>query len=176
MKKEILLEENKDRFVLFPIKYPKIWEMLIEGKEKVYFAISAGSAHNHPDRETIEAIRQAALDAGVKAEIYPTNLCQGCVDQLDIPEWDCDEWTEVLDKGVKYKERNADLRTMVKQNRSETYKDWEPESSGKKSPKSIAAYALDFDLTTGESKVYKGLSHYVANPYPACSKDQCRYR
>ena len=27
MKKEILLEENKERFVLFPIKYPKIWEM-----------------------------------------------------------------------------------------------------------------------------------------------------
>jgi ribonucleoside-diphosphate reductase beta chain len=24
---EILLEENKDRFVLFPIKYPAIWEM-----------------------------------------------------------------------------------------------------------------------------------------------------
>jgi ribonucleoside-diphosphate reductase beta chain len=27
MKKEVLLEENKERFVLFPIKYPKIWEM-----------------------------------------------------------------------------------------------------------------------------------------------------
>ena len=27
MKKELLLEENKERFVLFPIKYPKIWEM-----------------------------------------------------------------------------------------------------------------------------------------------------
>ena len=27
MKKEILLEENKDRFVLFPINYPKIWDM-----------------------------------------------------------------------------------------------------------------------------------------------------
>ena len=27
MKKEVLLEENKERFVLFPIKYPRIWEM-----------------------------------------------------------------------------------------------------------------------------------------------------
>jgi len=27
MYKEVLLEENKERFVLFPIKYPKIWEM-----------------------------------------------------------------------------------------------------------------------------------------------------
>ena len=26
--KEVLLTENKQRFVLFPIKYPKIWEMV----------------------------------------------------------------------------------------------------------------------------------------------------
>ena len=27
MKNEVLLEENKERFVLFPIRYPKIWDM-----------------------------------------------------------------------------------------------------------------------------------------------------
>ena len=27
MKEELLLKENKDRFVLLPIKYPEIWEM-----------------------------------------------------------------------------------------------------------------------------------------------------
>jgi hypothetical protein len=27
MQEELLLRENKDRFVLLPIKYPAIWEM-----------------------------------------------------------------------------------------------------------------------------------------------------
>ena len=38
MKKEILLEENKDRFVLFPIKYPKIWEMYKKAEQSFWTA------------------------------------------------------------------------------------------------------------------------------------------
>lgn len=38
MKKEILLEENKDRFVLFPIKYPKLWEMYKTAEQSFWTA------------------------------------------------------------------------------------------------------------------------------------------
>ena len=38
MKREILLEENKDRFVLFPIKYPKIWEMYKKAEQSFWTA------------------------------------------------------------------------------------------------------------------------------------------
>jgi ribonucleoside-diphosphate reductase beta chain len=38
MKKEVLLEENKDRFVLFPIKYPKIWEMYKKAEQSFWTA------------------------------------------------------------------------------------------------------------------------------------------
>jgi ribonucleoside-diphosphate reductase beta chain len=38
MQKELLLEENKDRFVLFPIKYPKIWEMYKKAEQSFWTA------------------------------------------------------------------------------------------------------------------------------------------
>ena len=38
MQNELLLEENKDRFVLFPIKYPKIWEMYKKAEQSFWTA------------------------------------------------------------------------------------------------------------------------------------------
>ena len=35
---EILLKENKDRFVLFPIKYDKIWEMYKKAENSFWTA------------------------------------------------------------------------------------------------------------------------------------------
>lgn len=38
MSREVLLEENKERFVLFPIKYPKIWEMYKKAEQSFWTA------------------------------------------------------------------------------------------------------------------------------------------
>jgi ribonucleoside-diphosphate reductase beta chain len=38
MENEVLLQENKERFVLFPIKYDKIWEMYKKAENSFWTA------------------------------------------------------------------------------------------------------------------------------------------
>ena len=59
MKTEILLEENKDRFVLFPIKYPKIWEMYKKAEQSFWTAEEVDLHADLKDwlHHSIEAVR-----------------------------------------------------------------------------------------------------------------------
>src|SRR6266446_210861 len=46
---EILLEENKERFVLFPIRYPKIWEMYKKAEASFWTAEEIDLSHDQKD-------------------------------------------------------------------------------------------------------------------------------
>src|SRR5687767_15449677 len=50
---EVLLEENKERFVLLPIKYPKIWEMYKKAEASFWTAEEIDLSHDQKDWENL---------------------------------------------------------------------------------------------------------------------------
>ena len=53
--KEFLLTENKQRFVLFPIKYPRIWEMYKKHEASFWTAEEIDLANDFKDWQKLNA-------------------------------------------------------------------------------------------------------------------------
>ena len=52
---EILLKENKDRFVLFPIKYDRIWEMYKKAENSFWTAEEVDLSADQKDWERLSS-------------------------------------------------------------------------------------------------------------------------
>src|SRR5262245_52165210 len=82
---EVLLKENKDRFVLFPIKYPEIWKMYKQAEASFWTAeeidLNDDFLHwerlNNDERHFIKHVLAffAASD-GIVNENLATNFCR----------------------------------------------------------------------------------------------------
>jgi len=76
MANEPLLTENKDRFVLFPIQYQKIWEMYKKHEASFWTAEELDLAHDHNDwnQKLNDNWTQLTeqLEALVNQDIYPS--------------------------------------------------------------------------------------------------------
>lgn len=92
---EILLEENKDRFVLFPIKYPQIWEMYKKSEASFWTAEEVDLSPDLVDwREKLNDnerffIKNVLAFFAASDGIVNENLAVNFLKEVQLPEARC---------------------------------------------------------------------------------------
>jgi ribonucleoside-diphosphate reductase beta chain len=94
MKKEILLEENKDRFVLFPIKYPEIWEMYKKAEQSFWTAEEVDLHADQRDWDRLNDgerhfIKHVLAFFAASDGIVNENLAVNFMKEVQLPEARC---------------------------------------------------------------------------------------
>lgn len=94
MKKEILLEENKDRFVLFPIKYPQIWEMYKKAEQSFWTAEEVDLHADERDWDRLNDgerhfIKHVLAFFAASDGIVNENLAVNFMKEVQLPEARC---------------------------------------------------------------------------------------
>ena len=91
---EVLLEENKERFVLFPIKYPKIWEMYKKAEQSFWTAEEIDLYQDLKDWEGLSKnekhfISHILAFFAASDGIVNENLATNFMEEVQIPEARC---------------------------------------------------------------------------------------
>eukprot|EP00967_Tisochrysis_lutea_P116722 scaffold188190_cov28-Tisochrysis_lutea.AAC.1 len=91
---EPILTENKQRFVLFPIKYPRIWEMYKKAEASFWTAEEIDLAHDANDWAAMTAderhfISHILAFFAASDGIVNENLCERFASEVQIPEARC---------------------------------------------------------------------------------------
>ncbi len=94
MKNEILLEENKDRFVLFPIKYPEIWEMYKKAEQSFWTAEEVDLHADQQDWDRLKDgerhfIKHVLAFFAASDGIVNENLAVNFMKEVQLPEARC---------------------------------------------------------------------------------------
>ena len=94
MKKEILLEENKDRFVLFPIKHPQIWEMYKKAEQSFWTAEEVDLHADQQDWDRLKDgerffIKHVLAFFAASDGIVNENLAVNFMKEVQLPEARC---------------------------------------------------------------------------------------
>lgn len=126
MQKEILLEENKDRFVLFPIKYPKIWEMYKKAEQSFWTAeevdlqadLKDWSRLNDGERHFIKHVLAffAASDG-----IVNENLAINFMREVQLPEARCFYGFQIMIENIHSEMYSLLIDTYIKDPAEKTY-------------------------------------------------------
>jgi ribonucleotide reductase beta subunit family protein with ferritin-like domain len=91
---EPILMENKQRFVLFPIKHPKVWEMYKKAEASFWTAEEIDLAHDKNDWETLSSdekhfISHILAFFAASDGIVNENLCERFASEVQLPEARC---------------------------------------------------------------------------------------
>ena len=91
---EVLLEENKERFVLLPIKYPKIWEMYKKAEQSFWTAEEVDLHADLKDWERLKDgekhfIKHVLAFFAASDGIVNENLAVNFMREIQIPEARC---------------------------------------------------------------------------------------
>jgi ribonucleoside-diphosphate reductase beta chain len=116
---EVLLEENKDRFVLLPIKYPKIWEMYKKAEASFWTAEEIDLSHDQPDwikmndgeRHFISHVLAffAASDG-----IVNENLAVNFMKEVQLPEARCFYGFQIMIENIHSETYSLLIDTYIK--------------------------------------------------------------
>jgi len=85
---------NKQRFVLFPIKYPRVWEMYKKAEASFWTAEEVDLAHDAPDWEKLTAdekffVSHVLAFFAASDGIVNENLCERFASEVQLPEARC---------------------------------------------------------------------------------------
>ncbi len=91
---EILLQENKERFVLFPIKYPKIWEMYKKAEASFWTAEEIDLSQDQKDWDKLNDgeryfITNVLAFFAASDGIVNENLAVNFMSEVQLPEARC---------------------------------------------------------------------------------------
>ena len=91
---EVLLEENKDRFVLLPIKYPKVWEMYKRHEASFWTAEEVDLHADMKDWERLSAdekhfVKHILAFFAASDGIVNENLAVNFMNEVQLPEARC---------------------------------------------------------------------------------------
>ena len=91
---EVLLEENKERFVLLPIKYPKIWEMYKKAEQSFWTAEEIDLHADLKDWERLKEdekhfIKHVLAFFAASDGIVNENLAVNFMREIQVPEARC---------------------------------------------------------------------------------------
>src|SRR6202008_1607908 len=94
MSTEILLQENKDRFVLFPIKYPRIWEMYKKAEASFWTAEEIDLSQDQKDWDKLSDgerhfISHVLAFFAASDGIVNENLAVNMMSEVQLPEARC---------------------------------------------------------------------------------------
>jgi len=91
---EPILQENKQRFVLFPIKHPAVWEMYKKAEASFWTAEEIDLAHDHTDWQKLSKdekhfIKHILAFFAASDGIVNENLCERFASEVQLPEARC---------------------------------------------------------------------------------------
>ena len=119
MKKEILLEENKDRFVLFPIKYPKIWEMYKKSEQSFWTAEEVDLHADLKDWEKLNNderhfIKHVLAFFAASDGIVNENLAINFMREVQLPEARCFYGFQIMMENIHSEMYSLLIDTYIK--------------------------------------------------------------
>jgi ribonucleoside-diphosphate reductase beta chain len=126
MKKEILLEENKDRFVLFPIKYPKIWEMYKKSEQSFWTAEEVDLHADLKDWEKLtndekHFIKHVLAFFAASDGIVNENLAINFMNEVQLPEARCFYGFQIMMENIHSEMYSLLIDTYIKDSGEKNY-------------------------------------------------------
>ncbi|MBK7852129.1 MAG: ribonucleotide-diphosphate reductase subunit beta [Bacteroidetes bacterium] len=119
MKREILLEENKDRFVLFPIKYPKIWEMYKKAEQSFWTAEEIDLHADQKDWDRLNDgerhfIKHVLAFFAASDGIVNENLAVNFMKEVQLPEARCFYGFQIMMENIHSEMYSLLIDTYIK--------------------------------------------------------------
>jgi ribonucleoside-diphosphate reductase beta chain len=126
MKKEILLEENKDRFVLFPIKYPKIWEMYKKAEQSFWTAEEVDLHADLKDWERLSNdekhfVKHVLAFFAASDGIVNENLAINFMNEVQLPEARCFYGFQIMMENIHSEMYSLLIDTYIKDSAEKNY-------------------------------------------------------
>ncbi len=116
---EILLEENKERFVLFPIKYPKIWEMYKKAEASFWTAEEIDLSQDQKDWEKLNDgeryfITNVLAFFAASDGIVNENLAVNFMAEVQLPEARCFYGFQIMMENIHSETYSLLIDTYIK--------------------------------------------------------------
>ena len=126
MKKEILLEENKDRFVLFPINYPKIWDMYKKSVQSFWTAEEVDLQADQKDWEKLSNderhfIKHVLAFFAASDGIVNENLAINFMNEVQLPEARCFYGFQIMMENIHSEMYSLLIDTYIKDSAERTH-------------------------------------------------------
>jgi ribonucleoside-diphosphate reductase beta chain len=116
---EILLEENKNRFVLFPIKYPKIWEMYKKAEASFWTAEEIDLSADLKDWNRLNSgerhfITHVLAFFAASDGIVNENLAVNFMSEVQLPEARCFYGYQIMIENIHSETYSLLIDTYIK--------------------------------------------------------------
>ncbi len=119
MKTEVLLEDNKERFVLFPIKYPKIWEMYKKHEASFWTAEEVDLSQDQKDWDRMNDgeryfITNVLAFFAASDGIVNENLAVNFMKEVQLPEARCFYGFQIMMENIHSETYSLLIDTYIK--------------------------------------------------------------
>lgn len=116
---EVLLEENKERFVLLPIKYPKIWEMYKKAEQSFWTAEEVDLHADLKDWERLKDgekhfIKHVLAFFAASDGIVNENLAVNFMREIQVPEARCFYGFQIMMENIHSEMYSLLIDTYIK--------------------------------------------------------------
>jgi len=116
---EVLLEENKERFVLLPIKYPKIWEMYKKAEASFWTAEEIDLSHDQKDWNKMNEgerhfISHVLAFFAASDGIVNENLAVNFMKEVQLPEARCFYGFQIMIENIHSETYSLLIDTYIK--------------------------------------------------------------
>jgi ribonucleoside-diphosphate reductase beta chain len=116
---EVLLEDNKERFVLFPIKYPRIWEMYKKAEASFWTAEEIDLSHDLKDWERLNDgerhfITHVLAFFAASDGIVNENLAVNFMREVQLPEARCFYGFQIMIENIHSETYSLLIDTYIK--------------------------------------------------------------
>ena len=123
---EILLEENKDRFVLFPIKYPQLWEMYKKSEQSFWTAEEVDLHADLKDWERLTEderyfIKHILAFFAASDGIVNENLAVNFMREVQLPEARCFYGFQIMMENIHSEMYSLLIDTYIKDPQEKNY-------------------------------------------------------
>jgi len=122
---ELLLKENKERFVLFPIKYPKIWEMYKKSEQSFWTAEEIDLSSDQKDWDNMKEderyfIKHVLAFFAASDGIVNENLAVNFMNEVQLPEARCFYGFQIMMENIHSEMYSLLIDTYIKENVEKT--------------------------------------------------------
>lgn len=123
---EILLQENKDRFVLFPIKYPQLWEMYKKSEQSFWTAEEVDLHADLKDWERLSEderhfIKHVLAFFAASDGIVNENLAVNFMREVQLPEARCFYGFQIMMENIHSEMYSLLIDTYIKDPQEKNY-------------------------------------------------------
>lgn len=123
---EVLLQENKERFVLFPIKYPRIWEMYKKAEASFWTAEEIDLASDLKDWDRLNDderhfIKHVLAFFAASDGIVNENLAINFLNEVQLPEARCFYGFQVMIENIHSEMYSLLIDTYIKETEEKNY-------------------------------------------------------